>query len=85
MKKLSKKPSRHPAKDTQIADFERKDLGADIRTSGVTPIVIRPKSQPTSILLEPDLVEQLREKGSKRGLGYQTMLKLIVREHISEY
>ena len=85
MKKLSKKSGRHTEKDAQSAEFERKDLGTDIRASGVTPVVIQPKSQPTSILLESDLIEQLREKGSKRGLGYQTMLKLIVREHISEY
>jgi predicted DNA binding CopG/RHH family protein len=72
-------------KDKQLEEFETRDLGADIRASGVTPVVVRPKGQPTSILLEPDLVEQLRVKGSKRGLGYQTMLKLIVREHLHEY
>jgi predicted DNA binding CopG/RHH family protein len=48
-------------------------------------VVTRPKSRPTSIVLEPDLVERLREKGAKRGLGYQTMLKVIVREHLDEY
>jgi predicted DNA binding CopG/RHH family protein len=35
--------------------------------------------------LDEDLVEQLRVKGAKRGLGYQTMLKMIVREHLDEY
>ncbi len=40
---------------------------------------------PTSIVLERDLVEKLRSKGAKRGLGYQTMLKVIVREHVDEY
>ncbi|MBI3303831.1 MAG: hypothetical protein HYZ72_17335 [Deltaproteobacteria bacterium] len=85
MRKQSKKASRHKVRDAQIEEFETRDLGADIRASGVTPVVIRPKLQPTSILLERDLVEQLREKGSKRGLGYQTMLKLIVREHLHEY
>jgi predicted DNA binding CopG/RHH family protein len=35
--------------------------------------------------LGPDLVEPLREKGAKRGLGYQTMLEVIVREHLDEY
>ena len=28
---------------------------------------------------------KLQVKGAKRGLGYQTMLKLIVREHLDEY
>jgi predicted DNA binding CopG/RHH family protein len=30
-------------------------------------------------------MEKLRAKGAKRGLGYQTMLKVIVREHLDEY
>ncbi len=85
MHKPSKKTIKQTCKDAQIEEFETRDLGADIRASGVTPVVIRPKGQPTSIVLEPDLVEQLRVKGRKRGLGYQTMLKLIVREHLHEY
>lgn len=49
--------------------------------------MIRPKCarMRTSIVLERDLVGKLRAKGSKRGLGYQTMLKVIVREHVDEY
>jgi predicted DNA binding CopG/RHH family protein len=49
--------------------------------------MIRPKrtTMPTSIVLEPDLVEKLRKKGAKRGLGYQTLLKVMVREHVDEY
>ena len=85
MKKLSTKMKKRAVNDAQIEEFETRDLGADIRASGVTPVVIRPKQRPTSILLEPEIVEQLRTKGSKRGLGYQTMLKLIVREHLHEY
>jgi len=37
------------------------------------------------ILLDDDLVRKLRAKAAKRGLGYQTMLKMIVREHLDEY
>lgn len=40
---------------------------------------------PTSIVLDDDLVAKLRQKGARRGLGYQTMLKLIVREHVDDY
>ena len=65
MKKPSKKTNRSKVKDAQLEEFATRDLGADIRASGVTPVVIPPKGQPTSILLERDLVEQLREKGSK--------------------
>jgi predicted DNA binding CopG/RHH family protein len=85
MKKPATKTGRQRRADRQVDEFDRRDLGEDIRASGVRPIVVRPKSRPTSIVLEPDLVEQLRKKGAKRGLGYQTMLKVIVREHLDEY
>jgi predicted DNA binding CopG/RHH family protein len=35
--------------------------------------------------LEPALIDALPRKAAKRGLGYQTMLKVIVREHLDEY
>jgi len=85
MKKPAKTISKRRRTDAQVAEFERRDLGDDIRASGVRPVVIRPEAYPTSIVLEPDLVEQLRAKGAKRGLGYQTMLKVIVREHLDDY
>jgi predicted DNA binding CopG/RHH family protein len=43
------------------------------------------RSRTTSITLDHDLIEKLRAKGVKRGLGYQTMLKMIVMEHLDEY
>ncbi len=70
--------------DKQVAEFERADLGDDIRASK-SGRVLRRSTKPTSILLEEDLIERLRQKGSKRGLGYQTMLKVIVREHLDDY
>jgi predicted DNA binding CopG/RHH family protein len=70
--------------DAQVAEFERRDLGDDIRASR-SAVVLRGPSRPTSILLDPALVAKLREKGAKRGLGYQTMLKVIVAEHVDEY
>ena len=69
--------------DLQVEEFEKRDLGEDIRaTGGLRPIR---KTLPTSIVLEQDLVDKLRKKAAKRGLGYQTMLKVIVREHVDEY
>jgi predicted DNA binding CopG/RHH family protein len=70
-------------RDLQVEEFEKKDLGNDIRAGGA----LRPvrKNLPTSIVLEPDLIDKLRKKAAKRGLGYQTMLKVIVREHVDEY
>lgn len=84
MKTSSSKTRKRPARDAQQREFEKRDVGDDLRASGAGR-VIRPKSHPTSIVLEEDLVQQLRRKGAKRGLGYQTMLKLIVREHIGKY
>ena len=72
------------AADAQVAEFERRDLGGDIQAAQ-TARLLRVRSKPTSILLDDDLVRQLRAKAAKRGLGYQTMLKMIVREHLDEY
>jgi uncharacterized protein (DUF4415 family) len=73
-------------RDATLREFEERDLGDDIAAAGAARM-IRPQraTMPTSIVLERDLVEKLRKKGAKRGLGYQTMLKVIVREHVDEY
>ena len=69
--------------DLQVEEFEKRDLGEDIQAAGgLRPIR---KTLPTSIVLEQDLIDKLRKKAAKRGLGYQTMLKVIVREHVDEY
>ena len=34
--------------------------------------------------LDPDLIEKLRKKVAEGGLIFQTMLKVIVREHVAE-
>ena len=76
-------------KNSTIAEFGRRDLSDDIRASGVAVVGHAQRratpSKATSILLDPALVNKLRKKGKRRGLGYQTMLKLIVYEHIDEY
>lgn len=70
-------------RDLQVEEFEQRDLGDAIRAAGgLRPIR---KTLPTSIVLEQDLIDKLRKKAAKRGLGYQTMLKVIVREHVDEY
>ena len=87
MKRRSRKSLKRgsaEATDRQVREFERRDLGDDIRAAGVAK-VLRRSTRPTSILLEQDLIDVLRKKGAKRGLGYQTMLKLVVREHLDEY
>jgi len=82
---MKKRSATKTKQDAQSLEFDTKDLGDDIRASGAGRVLRRGASKPTSILLDTDLVERLREAGAKRGLGYQTMLKVIVREHIDEY
>jgi uncharacterized protein (DUF4415 family) len=82
--KTRRRGARRPARDAQLAEFGQRDLGRDVRAAGVARIVRR-RAMPTSIVLDNDLVAKLRQKGARRGLGYQTMLKLIVREHVDDY
>ena len=85
MKKRSRKKSKpRETSDAQVREFEKRDLGTDVRESGAAYLV-RPHTRPTSILLDDELIAQLRAKGARRGLGYQTMLKMILREHLDEY
>jgi predicted DNA binding CopG/RHH family protein len=81
--KLASKSTR---KDTQVREFEKRDLGHDIARSGAA-VVVRPRTRqtPTSILLDPAIICKLKEKAGRRGIGYQTMLKIIVHEHVDDY
>jgi len=81
-----RKKSRKKGEDAQLKEFETRDLGEDIAKSRSAAVIRRKVHQlPTSILLDPAMVEKLRFKASKRGIGYQTMLKIIVHEHVDEY
>lgn len=83
MKKPGAKKTERRQVDAQVKEFERRDLGEDIRCSGAGKMLRR--SRTTSITLDHSLIERLRAKGAKRGLGYQTMLKMIIMEHLDEY
>ncbi|HEX4047353.1 MAG TPA: hypothetical protein VH309_05940 [Elusimicrobiota bacterium] len=73
-------------KDAQTAEFEKRDLGHDI-VRDRSAAVVRPRTRqtPTSILLDPAIIDKLKRKAGKRGIGYQTMLKIIVHEHVDDY
>ena len=81
-----KQASKSTPKDMQSHEFEKRDLGHDIALSG-SAVIVRPRTRqtPTSILLSPAIIEKLKEKAGKRGIGYQTMLKIIVHEHVDDY
>lgn len=72
------------SKDKQLAEFSKKDLGHDIQHSK-SAIKVMPKSKLTSILLPELLIEKLRDKAEHRGIGYQTMLKIILTEKVDQY
>lgn len=80
------KNARRKTKDAQLAEFERKDLGKDLKSTGQGAL-IKPavRQKLTSIFLDPSLVAILRQKAERRGMRYQTLLKMIVYEHLGEY
>jgi hypothetical protein len=57
---------------------------ADAVEASRSATVVQPL-RPTSIKLEPELITLLTQKGRKRGLPYQTMLKVILKENIDRY
>lgn len=77
--------ARKAKRDRVLEEFEKKDLGKDIERSGAYVVIRRQPLLPTSIVLPPELIEKLKAKAAKRGIGYQTMLKIIVHEHVDEY
>ena len=81
-----RRASKSIRKDAQTSEFEKRDLGRDIARSG-SAVVVRPRTRqtPTSILLYPAIIDKLKQKAGKRGIGYQTMLKIIVHEHVDDY
>ena len=84
---MKRKSKSKPERDLVLEEFETRDLGRDLERSN-SSVVIRPRlqqQQPTSLLLAPALIEKLRAKAAKRGIGYQTMLKIIVHEHVDDY
>ena len=85
MAKGARKRRKRTAEERLMHEFETRDLGQDMRRSGSAVLIVRDPSLPTSILLPQPLIEKLKEKAAKRGIGYQTMLKIIVHEHVDEY
>jgi predicted DNA binding CopG/RHH family protein len=81
-----RRASNRTRKDRQVQEFDKQDLGQDIAQSK-SAVVVRPRSRqtPTSIMLDPAIINKLKKKAGARGIGYQTMLKIIVHEHLDDY
>ena len=67
--------------DAQLHEFETRDLGKDIKKL----VMIKQRKVSTSIVLDPTMICRLQNKARKRGIGYQTMMKIIVAENIGRY
>ena len=84
---MKRKPKNKPEHDPILEEFETRDLGRDFDRSN-SGVWIRPRLQqqkPTSVLLDVAIIEKLRTKAAKRGIGYETMQKIIVHEHVDDY
>ncbi len=81
MKNLKKKSKT----SSSLKEFESKDLGETLKEYKSVGRWIKPKTKPTSIALSEETITLLREKASQKGIGYQTLLKIIVQEHLGEY
>lgn len=66
-------------------DLGRGFFGPSARRRPGGEVTRKGRSMPTSILLTKELIGKLRAKAALRGIGYQTMLKIIVHEHLDEY
>ena len=81
-----KRAPRNTRSDRQVDEFNKRDLGQDIaRSKSAVNVRSRTRQTPTSILLDPTIINKLKKKAGGRGIGYQTMLKIIVHEHVDEY
>lgn len=70
---------------SSLREFETKDLGDVLSQFKNAGQWVKPKTRPTSIALSGEIIQILREKASRKGIGYQTLLKMIVQEHLNEY
>lgn len=70
---------------TEMVAFERKDLGNELQKYRSAGSWVKPKTRPTSVALSEETISILREKAGRKGIGYQTLLKMIVQEHLHEY
>lgn len=68
-----------------LKEFAAKDLGHTLQKFGSSGRWVKPKTKPTSIALSEETIAVLREKAFRKGIGYQTLLKMIVQEHLNEY
>lgn len=72
-------------KSKKTGKFETTDLGETLKRHKDIGRWVKPRTRPTSVALSEQTVQTLREKAARKGIGYQTLLKIIVQEHLNEY
>jgi hypothetical protein len=88
---MEKRKSMKTQDDNFEIEFEDSDFGEGINvpTAVVVPVAQR-KGRPRvgrkfNVTMPEDLIVLLQQAGQKRGVGYQTMIRMICTERISEY
>lgn len=91
MKKLTESEQQEELKrdDEFLASFEGTDW-EKVRKEGVfvQPKALRGRKkigEKISLTLGSELIERLKNVSGKRGIGYQTMIRLILNEKVKDY
>lgn len=91
--KMKKKTTKN-IKKTHEDKFDEFFMNTDFSRSGIEPVLIktserkggRPKiGRKLSIVLPEELIKQLQIAGKMKGVGYQTMIRIICSENVDEY
>jgi hypothetical protein len=55
------------------------------RFERASPPTLFPELVPVFMMVETDLFRKLNEKAARRNIGYDSMLRIILREHLPAY
>lgn len=89
-----KKKSIKNTKKNHDEDFDKLFMDTDFGKSEIEPVLIkaserkggRPKiGRKLSIILPEEVIKQLITAGKMKGVGYQTMIRIICTEKVDEY
>ncbi len=77
-------------KDKFEKEFEESDFGEESPPKAVLISASERKGRPRvgrkfNVIMPEELIALLQKAGEKRGVGYQTMIRMICTEQISEY
>ena len=88
---MERKKSMKTQEDKFEKEFEESDFGEDINIPKAVLISAserkgRPRlGRKFNVIMSEELIALLQEAGEKRGVGYQTMIRMICTEQIHEY